>query len=119
MSWVKGDRLKVTLEITAAEPSHEDVTDIWFKAGNGVGRFFFNQDDIVAAGGTVAVEVLPKPVELPTKKWAQVVFTHLGVEAIATKCPDEDCWHTISGINVPAEVIRRNYVRTLSEGVDE
>ena len=118
MSWVKGDRLKVTLEITATEPSDEDVTDIWFKAGNGIGRFYFNQDDIVAAGGSVTVEVLPKPVELPTKKWASVLVNFWGKRfpVLLDECGE---WVDKSGNPVPESAIRRNYVLTLSEGVDE
>jgi hypothetical protein len=120
MSWVKGDRLKVTLEVTATEPFDEEVTDIWYKAGNGPGHSYIDQCLIEAAGGTVTVEVLPKPVELPTKKWAQVVYKDaFGVEVLATTCLDGFCWHDISGSEVSIDYIRRNYVLTLSEGVDE
>lgn len=120
MSWVKGDRLKITLEVTATEPFDEEVTDIWYKTGTGIGHSYIDMSIIEAAGGTVAVEVLPEPVELPRKKWAQVVYKDaFGVEVLATSCLDGFCWHDIRGSEVSIDYIRQQYVRTLNEGVDE
>ncbi len=117
MSWVKGDRLKVTLEVTAEEPSDE-TGDIWFREGRG--RKWLNLPEIEEAGGSFSLAVIPKPVELPTKKWAQVVYKDaFGVEVLATTCLDGFCWHDISGSEVSIDYIRQQYVRTLTEGVDE
>ena len=117
MSWVKGDRLKVTLEVTAEEPYDEDINDIWFAIRHG-GRSWIDADNIIAAGGTVTVEVLPKPVVLPSKKWASVLVNFWGKRFPVLL---DDCgeWVDKSGNPVPESAIRRNYVLTLSEGVDE
>lgn len=55
MSWVRGDRLKVTLEVIAEEQSDE-TGDVWFR--NSFGRTWLNLPDIQEAGGTVSVEVI-------------------------------------------------------------
>lgn len=118
MSWVKGDRLKVTLEVIAEEPSDE-TGDIWFREGRG--RKWLNLPEVQESGGSYTLEVIPKPVELPTKMWATVTFLDSlsGLEQVATSCIDGYCWHDIRGEEVPLEILRRKYVRTLSEGVDE
>lgn len=116
MSWVKGDRLKITLEVIAEEPSDE-TADIWFPAGRS--RDWINPTDIEEAGGTVTVEVLPKPVELPSKKWAQIIVEDaLGLEELLTLDRTMQ-WFTIWGDKVSEQDVRKMYIRTLSEGVDE
>lgn len=62
MSWEKGDRLKITLEVTATEPFDEDLNDIWFATSHG--RAWIEADDIFAAGGTVSVEVISENVDV-------------------------------------------------------
>lgn len=117
MSWVKGDRLRVTLEVIAEEPSDE-TGDVWFREG--VGRSYLNLPDIKLAGGEYTLEVVRKVVKLPRKKWAQVIYKDAsGVEILATTCIDGLCWHDIFGKEVSIDYIRQQYVRTLSEGVDE
>lgn len=115
MSWVKGDRLKITLEVIAEEPSDE-TGDIWFLEG--IGRSYLNLPDIKLAGGEYTLEVLPKPVELPTKKWASVLLNFWGKKFPAL-LDETGEWLDKSGTSIPETVVRRNYVRTLSEGVDE
>lgn len=115
MSWVKGDRLKVTLEVTAEEPS-DQTGDIWFREGRG--RKWLNLPEIEEAGGSFSLAVIPKPVELPTKKWASVLVNFWGKRfpVLLDECGE---WVDKSGNPVPESAIRRNYVLTLSEGVDE
>lgn len=115
MSWVKGDRLKVTLEFTAEEPS-DQTGDIWFREGRG--RKWLNLPEIEEAGGFFTLEVIPNPVVLPTKKWASVLVNFWGKRFPVLL---DDCgeWVDKSGNPVPESAIRRNYVLTLSEGVDE
>lgn len=115
MSWVKGDRLKVTLEVIAEEASDE-TGDVWFR--NSFGRTWLNLPDIQEAGGTVSVEVIPQPVVLPTKKWASVLLNFWGKKFPALLDENGE-WLDKSGASIPEAVVRRNYVRTLSEGVDE
>lgn len=55
MSWVRGDRIRVTLEVIAEEPSDE-TGDVWFR--NSFGRTWLNLPDIQEAGGTASVEVI-------------------------------------------------------------
>lgn len=116
MSWVKGERLKLTLEITAEEPSDE-TGDVWFREGRG--RKWLNLLDIEEAGGSFTFEKIPKPVDLPTKKWAQVIVKGITDNYLVTRCNSFGCWHDVQGKEISVEVIKRNYVRTLSEGVDE
>jgi hypothetical protein len=115
MSWVKGDRLLVTLEVIAEEPSDE-TGDIWFLEG--IGRSYLNLPDIKLAGGEYTLEVMPNSVKLPTKKWASVLVNFWGKRFPVLL---DDCgeWVDKSGNPVPESAIRRNYVLTLSEGVDE
>ena len=116
MSWVKGDRLKVTLEVTALEPYDKEVNDVWYKSGRG--RDYLDADAIFEAGGSVAVEVIPKPVELPTGKWASVLLNFWG-EKYPALFDGQGEWTDKSGVPLPESVIRHNYVCTLSEGIDE
>lgn len=115
MSWVKGDRLKVTLEVTAEEPSDE-TGDIWFREGRG--RKWLNLPEIEEAGGSFSLAVIPKPVVLPSKKWASVLLNFWGKKFPALLDENGE-WLDKSGASIPESVVRRNYVRTLSEGLDE
>lgn len=117
MSWVKGDRLKLTIEVTAEEPYDEDINDIWFATSHG--RAWIDADDIFEGGGTVSVEVLSKPVQLPTNKWAQVIVTN-GFGAHECLNRDKDgLWRTVYGDVIPEIDVRKQFVGILSEGVDE
>jgi hypothetical protein len=112
MSWVKGDRLKITLEIIAEEPSDE-TADVWFPAGRS--RDWINPTDIEEAGGTVTVEVLPKPVELPTDVYSVVLIRGAYGNMPVTLLPG-GTWSRPYGDEMDEPDVRERYVATIYEG---
>lgn len=115
MSWAKGDRLKITLEVTAIEPSDE-TADVWFPAGRS--RGWINPTDIEEAGGTVTVEVIPEPVELPTGMYAVVLLAGANWNFPVILCSDGK-WREPYGSAIDEYRVKQDYVSTLSEGVDK
>lgn len=115
--WDKGDRLRITIEAEAT--GKHDYPTIFIKGALEY-PMGLNVSSIESAGGTVSVEVMPKPVALPTKKWAQVVIDDGGLGEILVTRTNPDEWRTLEhDLYFGDDYVAERHIRTLSEGVDE
>jgi len=116
MSWAKGDRLKVTLEVTALESSDEPgsgIDDLWFPSGRS--RDWIDIMAVEMAGGSVTVEVIPEPVELPTGIYSVVLIKGAFGNVPVTLVPGET-WSSPYGQEIDEQEVREHYVSTIYEG---
>lgn len=120
----KGDPLRITIEAKAITSGSTDDGVIDIDVHTAFAGFFpIYPEQIRKSGGTVTVEVLPKPVELPTKKYAQVLVCENGKERLATLMTLDEvrppCPWWVEAEHWTTELVKKLYVRTISEGVDE